>query len=216
VRDISRHPPLSKECACRGAKGQRVKKVTPGRRVAVGLTVHPQGGRGKPCFCNAAGRGTVLAQARGGEWRGAWMRIAEVDRITALLTDFLDVQSRRAEVVASNLANGDTPGFQAKELDFREHLRTAAQAALLPPTATAQSEAPLASTLRTVEQTGNVPGLDGNTVDGDAGRCRVAIPDRHATVADAFPRPARSDPGRQVAGLRIADCRLRTLRLSDS
>jgi flagellar basal-body rod protein FlgB len=93
------------------------------------------------------------------------MRIAEVDRITALLTDFLDVQSRRAEVVASNLANGDTPGFQAKELDFREHLRTAAQAALLPPTATAQSEAPLASTLRTVEQTGNVPGLDGNTVD---------------------------------------------------
>lgn len=92
------------------------------------------------------------------------MDFAKVDRLTNLLTDFLDVQSRRTEIVASNLANLDTPGFKAKELEFSDYLRDAAQRALQPPSADQGDEVPLADTLRVVEQTGNVPGLDGNTV----------------------------------------------------
>jgi flagellar basal-body rod protein FlgB len=123
------------------------------------------------------------------------MRIGDVDQITALLTDFLDVQSRRAEVVASNLANADTPGFQAKELDFNEHLRTAAQRALLPLHASGDAEPPLANTLRVVEQTGNTPGLDGNTVDN--GR-------EMATLADVGMR--------FLTGTQLLQARFRALR----
>jgi len=125
------------------------------------------------------------------------MRIGDTDRITALLTDYLDVQSRRAEVVASNLANLDTPGFQAKELDFEEHLRTAAQRALLPASADSDVETPLANSLRVVEQTGNVPGLDGNTVDN--GR-------EMATMADVGMR--------FLTGTQLLQSRFRALRMA--
>src|SRR5581483_6004387 len=65
----------------------------------------------------------------------SFMAINELDRITTLLTDFLDIQSRRAELVASNLANADTPDFKAKELDFEEYLRAAARHAVAPKSA---------------------------------------------------------------------------------
>lgn len=93
------------------------------------------------------------------------MDFAKTDRITTMLTDFLDVQSRRTEIVASNLANADTPGFHAKELEFSEHLRAAAQRAMQPAYLTQDEKTPLAESLRVIEQTGNVPGLDGNTVN---------------------------------------------------
>ena len=97
------------------------------------------------------------------EWR-SFTPMSEIDRITTLLTDYLDIQSRRAELVASNLANADTPDFKAKELDFQDYLRAAAQRALAPP---ANGVAPLAldQTPHVVEQKDNVPGIDGNTVD---------------------------------------------------
>ncbi|MBI3560101.1 MAG: flagellar basal body rod protein FlgB [Gammaproteobacteria bacterium] len=37
-------------------------------------------------------------------------------------TDALYVQARRAEVLASNLANVDTPGYKARDIDFRQVL----------------------------------------------------------------------------------------------
>ena len=44
------------------------------------------------------------------------MALMPTDQITNLLTKFLDVQSRRAETVAGNLANADTPGYTARDL----------------------------------------------------------------------------------------------------
>ena len=35
----------------------------------------------------------------------------------------LALRSRRAEVIANNMANADTPGFKAKELDFDQALQ---------------------------------------------------------------------------------------------
>ena len=92
------------------------------------------------------------------------MPITELDRITALLTDYLDIQSRRAELVASNLANADTPDFKAKELDFEEYLRAAARHAVAPKSAGVAAPA-LDQAPRVIEQSDNVPGIDGNTVD---------------------------------------------------
>lgn len=82
----------------------------------------------------------------------------------------LQVYARRTEVLASNLANADTPHYQARDIDFRAVLAsTGSQGSTLPLTTTAPSHA---ST--TVD--GNAPAglkyrvplapsLDGNTVD---------------------------------------------------
>lgn len=89
------------------------------------------------------------------------MPMPGLDRITSLLTDFLDVQSRRAEIVASNLANADTPGYVAQELDFAEHLRQAAHEALTP----SQATPAITNGPRVIEQKNSIAGLDGNTVN---------------------------------------------------
>jgi len=41
---------------------------------------------------------------------------------------FLDVDVARYKLVAGNLANIDTPGYRARDLDFRSELRRAAEA----------------------------------------------------------------------------------------
>ncbi|MBS1809314.1 MAG: flagellar basal body rod protein FlgB [Acidobacteria bacterium] len=116
-----------------------------------------------------------------------------LDRITNLLTQFLDVQSRRAQIVSSNLANADTPGYQAQELDFAEYLKQATQDALMPGAANNTSSFEISP--RVVPQTGRVSALDGNNVDAG-----------HETAAMA-------DTGmRYLTGTTILQSRLRTLR----
>ena len=86
-----------------------------------------------------------------------------LDRITHLLSQFLDVHSRRAQVVASNLANSDTPGYQAQELVFGDYLKQATEEALTPGsnlTATSMEYGP-----RLIPQLNRASGLDGNNVD---------------------------------------------------
>lgn len=92
------------------------------------------------------------------------MNILPADNTINLLQTFLDVQSRRAELIAGNIANADTPGYKAQELDFEEHLREAARLAELP--ASAQESGSLSLTQpKVVEQESQVVGFDGNTVD---------------------------------------------------
>ncbi len=45
-----------------------------------------------------------------------------------LLEKVLDVTSERHKLVIANMANVDTPGYHAKDLDFRSELRRAAAA----------------------------------------------------------------------------------------
>lgn len=93
--------------------------------------------------------------------------ISSPDGITNLLQSFLDVQSKRSEVIAGNIANADTPGYVAKELDFKDYLQEALRQNSLP--LSKQDWQGLSSYSPTVvEQTPTVIGLDGNTVD--AGR----------------------------------------------
>jgi flagellar basal-body rod protein FlgB len=94
------------------------------------------------------------------------MDLTRTDNITNLLQTFLDVQSRRSEVIAGNIANADTPGYVAKELDFNQYLREAAQQSAMP--AGRQNERGFSSEPSVVDRVSSVIGLDGNTVD--AGR----------------------------------------------
>lgn len=89
-----------------------------------------------------------------------------------VLPSALQLQSRRTEVLASNLANADTPNFKARDVDFRAALADASM-----PGATLAMKATRANHLGTAGAAGDAdqvtlqyrtplaPSLDGNTVD---------------------------------------------------
>ncbi len=85
------------------------------------------------------------------------------------MSDFLGIhgtalvlREQRLQVLASNLANADTPGFQAQDLDFAGAL----QAALSPASGGGNVDAlEAAATQARYARPGVQPSLDGNTVD---------------------------------------------------
>ena len=88
------------------------------------------------------------------------------DRALKLHAEALNLRSRRTEVVAANLANSDTPGYMARDFDFKMAMAEALGA-----------EQPLKVThAHHLQAPGNNPGellyrmpsqksLDGNTVE---------------------------------------------------
>jgi flagellar basal-body rod protein FlgB len=50
-----------------------------------------------------------------------------LDSYLGIQPDALEVYSQRADVLAANLANADTPGYLAKDIDFRSALSAASQ-----------------------------------------------------------------------------------------
>jgi len=50
------------------------------------------------------------------------------DRTTVLLEKVLDLRARKQQLIASNLANAETPGFKPSRLSFDEDLQNALQA----------------------------------------------------------------------------------------
>ena len=88
--------------------------------------------------------------------------------------DALKVYSQRADVLAANLANADTPGYQARDIDFRAALAAAdSPGDALQPTTTNPGDVTAGSTADGSVSTEQflkyrvplAPALDGNTVD---------------------------------------------------
>jgi len=82
----------------------------------------------------------------------------------------LQLQSRRMEVLANNLANVDTPNYKARDLDFRSVLAASGDpgAALRLATTDAQhigSDPTATSSADLKYRVPLAPSLDGNTVD---------------------------------------------------
>jgi flagellar basal-body rod protein FlgB len=86
----------------------------------------------------------------------------------------LDVRARRTELIANNLANADTPGYKARDIDFRQAMARAAgdkttQGVHLSTTqaghigGAASADAATSPDLKF--RTPLAPALDGNTVD---------------------------------------------------
>jgi len=112
------------------------------------------------------------------------MPTTPIDRMTATL-DFqasaLALQAQRAKVLASNIANADTPNYQAKDFDFTQALSQATQAAAHNPNVPARTNP---AHLPAPAATGPAPvlqyrqplqaALDGNTVDLDTERAAFA------------------------------------------
>jgi flagellar basal-body rod protein FlgB len=82
----------------------------------------------------------------------------------------LQMQSKRMEVIADNLANADTPGYKARDIDFRTAMSQAGGAdASVKLTTTNAGHIATDSTSATDAslkyRTPLAPSLDGNTVD---------------------------------------------------
>ncbi|BAN68563.1 flagellar basal body rod protein FlgB [endosymbiont of unidentified scaly snail isolate Monju] len=91
-----------------------------------------------------------------------------LDKVFGIHEQALQLRARRAEVLAANLANADTPGYKARDFDFREILRgqlppQVQLAATRPGHIVPPREAlpPAALQYRVPQQ----PSLDGNTVE---------------------------------------------------
>lgn len=77
------------------------------------------------------------------------------------------VRARRAELLASNIANADTPGYKAKDLDFRAalaNIQQQGQPLKVTHSNHIQSPSHLAGT-EVMYRIPNQSSLDGNTVD---------------------------------------------------
>ena len=96
------------------------------------------------------------------------------------LSSALQLRAARQQILASNIANVDTPGYQARDIDFNAALTNAMQARHMPGlTHTSQGHLTITSTdgmignpLAYTVQT--QPSLDGNSVDLDQQRANFA------------------------------------------
>lgn len=88
----------------------------------------------------------------------------------------LYLQSRRAGVLASNLANADTPNYKARDLDFRSALQQASQSVRMSATQSGHIQTRGGSLPggQLLYRVPNAPSLDGNTVDVDAEQAAFA------------------------------------------
>lgn len=93
----------------------------------------------------------------------------------------LNLRSARQELLASNVANADTPGYKARDVDFAGALRNAMAGAAEELPVVRTSEAHLAGSTGESIMGAPVmyrrplqPSADGNTVDMDVERTRFA------------------------------------------
>lgn len=92
-----------------------------------------------------------------------------LDNVFGLSGQALDVWQRRSEVIASNIANADTPNYQARDVDFRQVLQQASGE----PSSNLELSAPSPGQITTTSQSADQlkyrvplqPSMDGNTVD---------------------------------------------------
>ena len=111
------------------------------------------------------------------------------DNLFGIHTQALDLWRRRTEVLANNLANADTPGYLARDVDFRKVLATASGG---------QDSLPLqAGTSGQIGAAGNPadglsyrvptqPSMDGNTVDEQAEQAAFAANGVHYQASLSF------------------------------
>jgi flagellar basal-body rod protein FlgB len=86
----------------------------------------------------------------------------------------LEVRARRTELIANNLANADTPGYKARDIDFRQAMARAAGETPASGVHLSTTQAGHIGDAASADATGNpdlkyrtplAPALDGNTVD---------------------------------------------------
>lgn len=92
-----------------------------------------------------------------------------IDSALGIHAQALTIRGRRAEILAENMANSDTPNYKAKDIDFKMALSQATSGAWSIKLATTDSSHLSMSTSiaqdATLYRVPSAPSLDGNTVD---------------------------------------------------
>jgi flagellar basal-body rod protein FlgB len=100
-----------------------------------------------------------------------------LDAIFSTHTRALQVGNQRMEVLAANMANADTPGYLARDIDFRAAMQSEAESSLTL-RRTSDRHLPLGGLdggpAEVLYRTALQPSLDGNTVDSDRESAAVA------------------------------------------
>ena len=94
----------------------------------------------------------------------------KLDNVFGIHETALKVRATRAELLASNLANADTPGYKARDIDFKAMLRKEVQPAVRLATTHGRhisDDNGIVSTARIGYRVPQQVSLDGNTVEAE-------------------------------------------------
>ena len=111
------------------------------------------------------------------------------DNLFGIHTRALDLWQRRTEVLANNLANADTPGYLARDVDFRKVLAAAGGTSDLLPlqtTVPGQIGTPGQAADGLAYRVPTQPSMDGNTVDAQAEQAAFAANGVHYQASLSF------------------------------
>jgi flagellar basal-body rod protein FlgB len=110
------------------------------------------------------------------------------DNLFGIHTQALGLWQRRAEVLAGNLANADTPNYLARDVDFRKALADAGADGKLPmaATETGHIDASAQANDRLAYRTPMQPTMDGNTVDTQVEQANFAANSVHYQASLSF------------------------------
>lgn len=91
----------------------------------------------------------------------------------------LGIANQRLELLADNVANADTPGYKARDIDFRTAMRSAGSGGDLGLKATSKGHMQLdgiagPNTATPMYRVPDQPSLDGNTVDSQRENAAIA------------------------------------------
>lgn len=100
---------------------------------------------------------------------------ASIDRVFGVHAQALQLRAQRGELIASNLANADTPNYKARDVDFRAALDNAQSATAMKSTHAAHiSPVNGSGTAHTGYRVPSQASLDGNTVDTQVEQARFS------------------------------------------
>ncbi len=91
-----------------------------------------------------------------------------IDKAFGIHAKALELGAQRAQVLAANLANADTPNYKAKDIDFKTALTNASQQGISMKTTNSMhisSNSSPGTQVDTYYRNSQQPTLDGNTVD---------------------------------------------------
>ena len=106
--------------------------------------------------------------------------IDSLDKLFQFQQNALNLRAFRQQLLASNIANADTPGYKARDIDFAAALSSATSGSTLPTVSLRATDArhlsaPTSEELAAVlYRSPQQPSIDGNTVDMDVERNRFA------------------------------------------
>ncbi|WP_295679329.1 flagellar basal body rod protein FlgB [uncultured Nevskia sp.] len=108
--------------------------------------------------------------------------MANLDPIFGIHAEAMSVQRKRMEVLSANIANADTPGFQARDVDFASTLASVIKSDSLGASRTLTTDArhiPMNLNLagdgsRLAYRVPMQPSVDGNTVDVQVEQAKFA------------------------------------------